>query len=59
MRERTFAHSNYLASWLVMEAIRKAKALDEKGSSWVSDPNPIRKVEASLYMMGAELPPVD
>lgn len=59
MRERTFAHSNYLASWLVMEAIRKAKALDKEGSSWVSDPNPIRKVEASLYMLGAELPPVD
>lgn len=59
LRERTFAHSNYLATWLVVEALCKAKAMDEKGSSWITGSHPIRKVEASLYMLGAELPPVD
>lgn len=59
MRERTFAKSNYLASWLVTEAIRKAKEKNEKGSTWLDGPHPIRKVEAALYMIGAELPAVE
>lgn len=57
MRERTFAQSNILASWVVTEAI--AKARNKKGAEWLEGIYPIRKVEASLYMMGAELPPVD
>lgn len=58
MRERTFANSNVLASWAVAEAIRKAKA-DKKGSAWLEGPYPIRKVEAALFMLGAELPPIE
>lgn len=57
MRERTFAQSNSLASWVVVEAIKRAKG--KKGSEWLDEKYPIRKVEASLYMMGAELPPVN
>ena len=58
MRERTFANSNVLASWAVTEAIRKAKA-NKKGSAWLEGPYPIRKVEAALFMLGAELPPIE
>lgn len=58
MRERTFANSNVLASWAVAEAIRKAKA-NKKGSAWLEGPYPIRKVEAALFMLGAELPPIE
>ena len=54
MRERTFAHSNILASWLVMDAINKAK-----GASWLKGSHPIRKVEAALFMLGAELPALE
>ena len=57
MRERTFARGNSLASWVVIEAIKRAKG--KKGSEWLDGIYPIRKVEASLYMMGAELPPVN
>ena len=39
------------------EAIRKAKA-NKEGSAWLEGPYPIRKVEAALFMLGAELPPV-
>ena len=58
MRERTFANSNVLASWAVAEAIRKAKA-NKEGSAWLEGPYPIRKVEAALFMLGAELPPIE
>lgn len=57
MRERTFARGNSLASWVVVEAIKRAKS--KKGCEWLDGIYPIRKVEASLYMMGAELPPVN
>lgn len=58
MRERTFARSNILASWCVTDAIAKAKK-NPKGTKWLEGIYPIRKVEASLYMLGAELPPAN
>ena len=45
-------------SWAVAEASRKAKA-NKKGSAWLEGPYPIRKVEAALFMLGAELPPIE
>ena len=47
----------HITSWAVAEAIRKAKA-NKEGSAWLEGPYPIRKVEAALFMLGAELPPV-
>ena len=57
MRERTFARSNVLATWLVGEAIRLALHR-QKGAEWLEGPHPVRKIEGAFYMLGAQLPPV-
>ena len=57
LKERTFALSNYRASWLVSDAIAKARKHDSVGSAWISHPRGIRKVEGAFYMIGIELPP--
>ena len=59
LKERTFALSNYRASWLVADAISKAKNLDPRGSAWIGDSHAIRKVEGAFYMIGIELPPFE
>ena len=59
LKERTFALSNYRASWLVADAISKAKKLDSRGSAWIGDPHAIHKVEGAFYMIGIEVPPYE
>lgn len=56
-RESHFARSNILATWVVFEALRLAKErMKDDDSFWLHTPDAMRRIEAALYMMGAELP---
>lgn len=55
LKERSYAKSNILASWLVNESIRLARQ-SQDCPAWIKEGNAVRKVEAAFYMMGAKLP---
>lgn len=58
-RESTYARNNILATWLVVEAVRLAKErMKDVPDFWLHTPEAMRRVEAALFMVGAEVPKI-
>lgn len=57
-RESHYAQANILASWIALEALTIA-CQRQKGNAtfWLHGEHAMRRIEAALYMIGAELPP--